>query len=181
MVASVKIKGALRRLHLGPGPHPSGSPQSVHAGNGAVAFDQDRLEDLARAIPDVWSIRKDERAHEYIALSMEARLGREISVNIENINKVKYNEGFVIRDGDGNELTIQMGQASGLSDRMDEREIILSYIVANNKGTGLGSAFMDSMKDYGDLKGQNFRIINVTNPKFYNVFGGSTKLVQLLQ
>ena len=32
MNSPIKVKGALRRLHFGPGPHPSGSPQSVHAG-----------------------------------------------------------------------------------------------------------------------------------------------------
>lgn len=41
MVTPLKVKGALRRLHLGPGDHPSGSPQSVHAGNGKALPDQD--------------------------------------------------------------------------------------------------------------------------------------------
>ncbi len=57
MDSPVKVKGALRRLHLGPGDHPSGSPQSVHAGNGSTRLamtDYDKVQSSVRSIKNTW-------------------------------------------------------------------------------------------------------------------------------
>ncbi|KKK97506.1 hypothetical protein LCGC14_2652080, partial [marine sediment metagenome] len=169
MNSPIKVKGALRRLHFGPGPHPSGSPQSVHAGDG-VGFDEG-LEDLARTMKQTGRIRKDERIWRFIEGEMKARLGgRSVTLSKEIIDRMSNVIGFVIRDDSGVELTVQMGESSNFSQHGDS-EIILNWIDANQKGTGMGSAYMEAMKRLSETKGMSFRVVNVTNSKFYKRFG----------
>lgn len=66
MTEPIAVKGALRRLHYGPGDHPSGSPQSVHAGkDGSKTLDDmpDRIShsDIVKSKSVKWGVTRGGR------------------------------------------------------------------------------------------------------------------------
>jgi len=108
------------------------------------------------------------RFTEFMSVGMSEHAGRPIEFNHGTIG---YHDGkdvfgFTAKDEAGNELIAKMGFGE-----IDGREHIwLTYIRANNKGTGLGTAYMESMREVSDAIGLPFRIMFVTNPDFYERF-----------
>ena len=51
-----------------------------------------------------------------------------------------------------------------------DNQILMPKIYIDKKNTGLGSQFMETMKEYADSKGKPLVINNVENPKFFDKF-----------
>lgn len=165
--------------HMGPGDHPSGSPQQVHAGDEVETVTQDefqatlersrRARELFRKLEPDMDPRRSKTFQNFIAANVARLLDTDAEMKMEIIDEVANHRGLVIRTKDGNSLDIQMGLIQSLS-RYGENEIIMSWIAADQKGTGLGTAFMKSMWQYSKKTGTPFRVIEVTNDAFYQKF-----------
>ena len=105
---------------------------------------------------------------QFISESMSENAGRSIDFfdDVIGHHDGKDVSGFKAQDQAGNELIVQWG----IGEIDDRKEIWLSYIRANNKGTGLGTAYMESAKRLADTMSLPFRVLFVSNHDFYRRF-----------
>ncbi len=76
--------------------------------------------------------------------------------------------------GDGSKLTsrgMQIGNNKVRYQMFDQSDqILLPKIYIDEKGTGLGTDFINTLKEYSDATGKKLVIRNVENPKFFDKF-----------
>ena len=161
--------------HVGQEGTPAGGSQPgfTHADGGVEdgkAARKERLRGLFSELKtaDDKSLRYASLTKELIEAGTSHFLGRDVRLVQEIIDKASQTTGIHIYDGDS-VLTVQYRGSSEISES-GEPEMILSWIDASEKGTGLGTAFMRSAKAHADASGRPFRVIFVTNPKFYRKF-----------
>lgn len=152
------------------GSAPSGTPAQDIPGVGiGYVPNRETANEWRLKAQDAGSLRRSKKARNILGVLTSYFLDRPVWASREEIDSISHAMGMRLRDDQGNVLTLQIGESARLSDDWSN-EVVLSWIDANNKGTGFGTAFMKAAHLYASTRGMNLRVIKVTNVPFYRRF-----------
>jgi len=133
-----------------------------------------KLDDIASRLNQDSNINRAGEVRRFLANSVAAHLGRPVSMGHGKVQEfydsVRQDSpsGLWVRDDTGNVLMVVASDAGAHG--WSKTQVALGGIFAAQKGTGLGTAFMEALHDYAQASDKQVLVHSVANPKFFEGF-----------
>ena len=124
------------------------------------------------------NINRPGSAREFIRRRMQERLGKDVTSGhgeiMELYDSVRQKAPSMLWFREPGGAVLAVGVADAGSYGWPPTKIALGGLFAKPEGTGLGTAFMEALRDYADAAHKEIEVWAVANQRFFNRFGWLT-------